>query len=1379
MLIRLLSGAKNGYAASRRFRCLRLCPIRFRTIRFRTIRPFNMTLTMPLRLIRLLRRLYHYLVYVAGGGVIAVCIVALAFKFWLMPNVQSYQGVLETAASKALGQTVQIGMLEADWSGLNPRLILRDIRVRADASDTDASAAPPLYLPRVEAAFSWLSLALFDLRLAHLTLDQPHLQMRRDKAGLITVAGMPMNQAGEASAFPDWLLRQPRIIIKDAEILWLDEKLKAPDLRVSGVRFLLENRFGRHRFGGIANPTAAAARRFELRGDLKGRSLRDWSEWVGEIFVRIDGARFESWGRWVPWAQESVRSGTGDMRFWVALNQGAVQGVSGDARLGQVAINIDKALPDLMFDTLSGHAGWTRKQAMQTFYVDRLRFKIPGEAVSEPAAVRVNLTPDGRGGAQRVGVSARNLRLEALTALTSAFPIPKRGHDLIEALNPRGMLAEGEGHWSGPKDYAIKLDIQAAGLNAYQKFPGIQGLGAKITADQHSGKAAFDGRGMKLALPAIFRHDLSFSQFDAAADWLFDTDGLKLNFAAQRLLNPDLDGHAKGHLVFPGVGPNVRQAHAPDRDQIGDQSKGPIVVDITAHLRRGEAKAVYRYLPREVGDKTYHWLQQSLLAGQSDDVNLVLKGPLDRFPFDQGGGEFKVAIKMLDGVLEYAPGWPRIEGINGMLVFHDKAMTLTAESGKILDARLGPVKVSLADLHISRGFPLLIDGEANGETRAFLDFIKYSPVHAHTNRFTEPFSTEGEGHLDIQLQIPLQRIETTTLQGSYRFDNNRLDPGGDLPELSGVSGSVEFTQDTLQAKNIRAQVLDLPVSLNIESAVAAADGDRKIPLHVQLLGDINPTILKPHLPPALLGRIEGSARWQAEIGMHTSGNSGLTLTSDLVGLAINLPPPFGKAADKAVPLLVVKESSASGAVHEGTASTDAMNAVFARYGDLLTMRAQSPAHSPANTPTNKPVWVHLRFGSGEASAPTESGLKVSGAMRQLDLDAWRKLDLGIKAGPGASVLLPLREVSLAFNELQILNRRLNDTHVKLRPVGGGWRVALAGREINGEIMTIPVAEKISLLANFKRLSLPDLVTAKTPGVTYDVGLGVVEALPKSITDVLAGFELSSESTLIDGHDLGELHLRLSPDKSSIGRGFGLRMDNLTLSNPDGQLRGKGVLANHPRRQSQFQFELESNNFGNLLDRLGMPGRIKRGAGRISGPLRWTGGVESFGLTKLAGNLQLDLKQGQFTRIEPGAGKLLGILSLQSLPRRIALDFRDVFSDGFAFDEIVGDLYLERGIGYFNDLQMSGPAAKVKMSGMADLARETQNLRVTIQPRLEDTVAMAGALLGGPVVGVGTFIANKILRNPIGQAVTFEYAITGAWADPVVTKLARPHTKGEG
>jgi uncharacterized protein (TIGR02099 family) len=1300
------------------------------------------------RLILILRRLYHYLAYVAGGAVIAVCIVALAFKFWLMPNISSYEGMLEDQAGKALGQPVEIGALEADWSGLNPRVILRDVQMRAPAG---SNQPPPLRLPRVEASLSWLSLALFDLRLARLHLEQPQLFMQRDKAGVIRVAGIAVNQPGESGPFPDWLLKQPRIVIKDAELIWRDELLDAPELRLSQVRLLLENRFGRHRFGGIAQPTAAAARRLELRGDLNGRSLQTPESWSGQVYARVDDARFESWGRWVPWAQDAVRSGTGDMRFWLKVKQGKAQALDGDVRLDRVAINIDPTLPDLLFDSLTGRAGWSRLKDEHSFYVDHLRFKPPGGAVSEAANVRIGLTPNPAGGFKRIGLSTRNLRLEALTALTGALPIPKSAHDLIQALNPRGLVAQADGHWSGQNDYAIKLDLAGAGLNPYQKFPGVSGLSARIEANPRGGQVALDGRGLTLALPNVFRHDLGFTQLDATADWQFDDAGMKLNLLAKRILNPDLDGEAEGHLLFP--------------------KQGPIHADVTAHLKRGEAKAVYRYLPKVVGDETYHWLQQGLLAGQSDDVRLVLKGPLDRFPFDKGGGEFKVAIKMVNGVLDYATGWPRIDGVNGMLVFHDIAMTLNADSGRILDAQLGPVTVSIPDLHAAKEELLIIDGQATGETRTFLDFIRRSPVNEHTGRFTEPFKAVGAGRLNMRINIPLRNLDATTLNGSYAFADNQLDPGGDLPELNGVTGSVQFTQSSLQAKAIQARVLNMPVALNIDSAAAVGDSHAR-QLRVRLDGQADALALKPYLPSQLASRVRGSTRWQADIGMNASGKSGLSVSSDLVGVAIDLPAPLGKVADQAITLRISKETGKeSSAAQSGAGETDN---ILARYGDLFGLRAQLPKDAPAR--------LHLRFGAGEVNAPTEAGLNISGALRRLDLDAWRALDL---AGPAAGVAektgvadkngitakLPLREASVVFNELHLFNRRFNDTHVRVRPAGGGWRVVMAGREVSGELVTIPAGDKLSVLANFKRLGLPESLPDKTPtALTKD---------DDSLADHLVSLELSADSTQWQGRELGELHLRISPDTAAMARGGGLRMENFQLKSADGVLRGKGTLANHPRRPTRFEVELESDNLGKLLDQLGYPGRLKRGAGRISGPLGWTGGVERFNLATLSGDLNLDLKQGQFTKVDPGAGKLLGMLSLQSLPRRIALDFRDVFSEGFAFDEIIGNVHLERGSAYFKDLKMNGPAAKVRMSGVADLVHESQNLRVTIQPRLEDTVALAGALLGGPVVGVGTFIANKILQNPIGQAATFEYAISGPWAEPVVTKLARPKAKNEG
>jgi uncharacterized protein (TIGR02099 family) len=1251
--------------------------------------------------IKFLRRLYHYGVYVAGGAAIVVCIVALAFKFWVMPNIAGYQGLLEESASKAVGQPVEIGVLEADWQGLNPRLVLRDVRM------TPPTGAP-LLLPRIEAVLSWLSLPLLDARLASLNLDRPDLAIRRDKAGVIHVAGIPVNVPGTPSPFPDWLLKQPRIVIKDAEVSWRDDKLDAPELRFSQVRLLVENRFGRHRFGGIARPTAAAARRLELRGDFKGRSLHDWPAWSGEAYARVDEARLESWGLWVPWAQDAVKSGVGNLRFWVTVKGGMVNGLAGDARLDRVAISLQKDLPDMAFDSLSGRMGWSRDKESHSFFVEQLRFKRAGAEPAEPASLRISLTPDAKGGIKRIGASASNLRLEAFTALTGAIPLPRRGHDLIEILNPRGLIESGEGHWAGAGDYALKLRVREAGVLAYENFPGFSGLSARIQANQAEGQASLEGGGLNLDWPQVFRHDLAFTRLDAQAGWKIQPQGIHLEFGAERIYNADLDGRAEGRIDLP--------------------KSGPPHVDISARLSRGEAGAVYRYLPHAVADDAYVWLKRSLAGGHSDDVRLTLKGPLDRFPFDRGGGQFQVAINMVDGVLDYAPGWPRINNVRGKLVFHDKAMTLEADSGNILDTRIGPVKAVIPDLHYSPEEILLIDGRANGETRAFLDFIRQSPVHAYTGGFTDRFKVSGGGELAISLRLPLRDIDGTTVSGNFALHDNRLDPGGELPDLEGVTGILSFTDKELRARGVRVRVMGQPAVLDIGSTGSAA-GELGGRVRVSMAGHVGAEALKPHLPAALAGRVSGATDWRADIAMTAGGRPELSIQSDLSGLKVDLPAPLGKSAAQSVALTVSRKPGG-----------DRPDTVSVRYGDLMSVLADMPDKAQAK--------INVRLGPGEAPPPGEPGLWIGGTLRFLDLDAWR--DLGLTEGGGGPAL---REASVTFNELRVLNRRLHDTHVRLRPSGNGWNVMLAGREITGEITTVPDGKAVRVLANLKRLALPDPEPDTLP---------VDAAHPAN----LHALDLIANKLAWKGHELGELRLRLSPVKG------GLRVDNFQLSAADSRLEGKGIVADHPRRPTRLELKLDSANLGKLLAQLGNPGRIRNGATNIAGTLGWMGGLEDFNLATLSGDLGVAVKQGQFLKVDPGAAKLLGILSLQALPRRIALDFRDIFSEGFAFDEIAGNVHLEKGSAYAKDLRMNGPAAKIRMSGIVDLDHETQNLRVSIQPRLEDTLAVAGALIGGPVVGLGALIASKVLKDPIGQAATFEYAVTGDWSEPVITKVAR-------
>ena len=209
-----------------------------------------------------------------------------------------------------------------------------------------------------------------------------------------------------------------------------------------------------------------------------------------------------------------------------------------------------------------------------------------------------------------------------------------------------------------------------------------------------------------------------------------------------------------------------------------------------------------------------------------------------------------------------------------------------------------------------------------------------------------------------------------------------------------------------------------------------------------------------------------------------------------------------------------------------------------------------------------------------------------------------------------------------------------------------------------------------------------------------------------------------------------------------------------------------------RRRTSMNFRLDVTDSGELLKRFGMADVIRRGKGRLEGQIGWAGSPLSLDYPSLAGQFNVDMESGQFVKADPGIAKLLGVLSLQSLPRRLSLDFRDVFSEGFAFDFVRGDVNINQGIAQTNNLQMSGVNAAVLMEGRADISRETQDLKVVVVPEINAGTASLIATVINPAIGLGTFLAQLFLRRPLMEAATQEFHIDGTWADPKINKVDR-------
>jgi uncharacterized protein YhdP len=185
-------------------------------------------------------------------------------------------------------------------------------------------------------------------------------------------------------------------------------------------------------------------------------------------------------------------------------------------------------------------------------------------------------------------------------------------------------------------------------------------------------------------------------------------------------------------------------------------------------------------------------------------------------------------------------------------------------------------------------------------------------------------------------------------------------------------------------------------------------------------------------------------------------------------------------------------------------------------------------------------------------------------------------------------------------------------------------------------------------------------------------------------------------------------------------------------------------------------------------RFELPDTVKGGKAQIEGRLSWAGSPNEFDIARLYGNLSFEANNGQVLKVQPGVGRLFGLLTLQSLPRRLSLDFKDLFSDGFAFDKISATAKIGNGIVRSDNFFMTGPAAEAKIKGETNLKTETQDLRIKVTPHVSDSLSLA-ALVGGPIVGAAAFVAQKILKDPFNKIAATDYIISGTWDNPIELK----------
>lgn len=1254
---------------------------------------------VPTVLSSLLRRGTRWIAALLAVAATAFALAAALMFFWILPNISDHRGTVAGLLSRALGQQVTLEDVTGVWQQARPEFRLHGVRLY------DRKGQPALYLPELEASFAWRSLLLLELRFNRIELDGLMLGVRRAHDGRFYVGGIPIDPAASESGFSNWLLRQRQVSVRNATLIWIDEIRAAPALVLQSVDVTLTRALRMHRLRLHAVPPRQLAQPLTAEAEVNMRDVDDYKTWSGTVEAAVGGVSFPHLARWLALPHQPTE-GTGALKLGLRLAQGGMlAGVGADVDLRAVAAALDEALPPLRLERIQGRAEWERAQDGQHVAFKDLRVALPGSTLGAPFNLGV-----AWGGETRE-ITAKTFSLNGWQSILPSLPMDAALRNRLQVLQPRGRLDDLRLRWRGTEpgidNFTVTAHFSGLGADASDALPGLANLTGRVDGDATGGVFQIDSEGLTLRLPEVFREpSFVFDSLRARGRWARTPRGRLLHVEEAQFANADMAGDAQGsYELIPGH---------------------PGVADLTVRLSRADGTAVHRYLPRHVGEHTVDWVRRGVVAGRSDDARLQLKGDLSRFPFERGDGLFRVDAQVSGAIIDYAPGWPRIEDVEGRLSFQGKTMEVASSQARIYGVALDPVKVSIPDL-IHHEEILLIDGAAAGPITDFIRFANTSPVGERLRDVTRGLEGSGMMRLGLGLRIPLRDAQATTVEGTLAFqDNALLRPG--LPRFDKVRGAIDFTAHALAAKGITAQFVGGPVGID----ATTRDGE----LQIVAEGRATAAGVRPLLGEIWGAQFTGHTTWRGEIGLDAAGGR-IRVTSDLVGLSSTLPAPLSKPARQSMAFRIDSALQTDGGVSEVVLG-QALGAVWQTRGGRF-QRGE------------------IRFG-GPPTMPREDGLRLAGTGRALDVTGWANL---LAAGKGAGGATALSSIDLTFDSLDVLGRRYPEVRVHGGPRDGVLHTQVTGRGMSGTVSYRPQQgdARSHVSAHFRQLTIP----AREPGTGAD-GATRVEA------EDLPTLDLVVEDFRLQDHALGRLtaHTR--------GAAQGLVIEKLQLTHADSVFGMRGVWNDKGLSETRADLDLRITDAGSFLTRFGHPGTMRRGSVEIQGNAAWEGSPADFSFRTLAGQLDFKARDGQFLKVEPGAGKLLGVLSLQSLRRRLSFDFRDIFTDGYAFDDIGATLRIARGVVYSDDFRMRGPAAKVNMSGMADLNAETVQLRLKVIPKLSEGVAVAGALIAGPLAGVGALAAQKLLRDPFEEAISQEYMVTGSWQAPEVNKLPKSQTE---
>jgi uncharacterized protein (TIGR02099 family) len=1248
-----------------------------------------------------------------GLGLCALVLVLMALYVSLgrelTPLVAEYRVDVETKATEALGMPLQIGKLEGNWSGFAPILLAHDVTV--------GEGANALHLDQVRAVPDiWESLLARQVRIAHLELNGLKISLKEGDDGKWSLEGLPVQK--DQPLDPEQLLNRMQMVqqlsVIDSQVTL--QPLDQPPLTLTYVGFNLKTGASRQRLDARMTLPDGQPVAMSLRTRIQASQWQDgeaeaylslpqsdWSKWLPErLTQQWNFSEIKAGGElWINWGKGALQSAA------IRLNAPQVKGAYAERKpiqINNLALNgyFQRSTEGVVvtLDSLAMNFGETRweshLQLTQTSATDKV------EELWHLQADRVDLTP--------------------LTPLLNALgPLPEGVATAVEKLKVTGglrnVLIDLRPNATDDSKFSFAANLDRVGFDAYHGAPAARNVSGSISGDLGKGELRMDSKDFVLHLDPIFAKPWQYLQANATLTWKLDKEGFTLIAPYLKVLGEE--GKIAGDFLIRLHFDHTQEDY----------------MDLRVGMVEGDGRYTAKYLPSMLSPALDEWLRTAILKGAVDEGFFQYQGSLNHGATDTARS-ISLFFKVHDAELAFQPGWPHVSKVTGDVFVEDSGVRVLASKGQLLDTQVRDIYVNIPHVPDGKNVHLFLDGGFAGGLGDGLKILQEAPIGT-----AETFAKwEGEGDLQgtLNLDIPLAKGEQPKILVDFKTAKARLKLADPALELTQLKGDFRFDSTKgLSGQNISARAFDKPVTARI-----FADGNAgNIKTRVTASGQVEVKKLTDWLSVTQPLPVSGVIPYQLQLNLD-GADSQLMVNSNLKGVKVDLPAPFGMTADDS-------RDTTFRMTLQGPERRYWVN-----YGQLANFTFAAPSGSFAEGRGE------LFLGGGEAVLPGAKGLRVRGALSELDVGPWQDL-VSKYAGqdPGGSAKQFFSSADLQIGKLSALGTTLDQASVQVNRKPASWALQLDSQQVKGTV-GVPDAKGAPITVNLQYVRLP----APDPKVVADENspdpLATVDPTKIPALDITI-------NQLFQGQDLvGGWSLRIRPTAK------GIALNNLDMGLKGILLQGSGGWEGMPGNSSSwYKGRISGKNLADVLKGWGFAPSVTSEEFHMDVDGRWPGSPAWLASKRFSGTLDASLTKGQFVEVEGSAQalKVFGLLNFNSIGRRLRLDFSDLFSKGLSYDRVKGLLVGTNGVYVTREpIRMTGPSSNVELDGTLNLVGDQIDAKLLVTLPVTNNLPIAALIVGAPAVGGALFLIDKLIGDRVSRFASVKYTVKGPWKEPQIT-----------